>query len=73
MEIQRKTQFKEEGMERKEEENMRHLCILNFILLWVQGVAGRAEDRYWYSSMRLHSPGKKQLSQSSPLFQLAQI
>lgn len=73
MEIQRKTQFKEEGMvEGKEEENTKHSCSWGFIL-WVQGEAGGAEDWYWYSSMELNAPGKRQFYQSSPLFQLAQI
>lgn len=65
MESQRKILFKKEGMvEGEEEENMRHLCSLNFIV-WVQRVAGGAED--WFSSMGLHAPGKRQFSQSSPL------
>lgn len=73
MERQRKTQLKEEGMvEGEEEENMRHLCSLNFTV-WAQGVSGGAEDWYWYSSMGLHAPEKRQFSQSSPLCQLAQI
>lgn len=71
MESQRKILFKKEGMvEGEEEENMIHLCSLNFIV-WVQRVAGGAED--WFSSMGLHAPGKRQFSQSSPLCQLAQV
>lgn len=50
-------------VEGKEEENMSYLCSLNF-RQWVQGVAGGAEDWYWYSSMGLNAPGKRQLSQA---------